>query len=119
MLDRCYNERCKSYPRYGGRGISVCAKWHSFASFLEDMGEKPDSYSIEREDVNGNYEKINCIWIPMKDQANNRRDLVFIEHAGLRLHIAEWSRRTMLPRAGISYRLSRGYPPGRVLGLEI
>jgi len=73
MKERCYNPRDKRYKDYGGRGVTVCKRWLDFASFLEDMGFRPSGYSIERIDVDGNYEPGNCVWLPMKDQWKTRR----------------------------------------------
>ena len=73
MIDRCYNANNDSFNHYGGRGITVCDRWHDVSSFIEDMGIAPDGYSIERHDVNGNYEPFNCSWIPLGKQSGNRR----------------------------------------------
>jgi len=71
-IKRCTSSSCERFKNYGGRGISVCDRWrHSFENFLADMGECPIGFSIERIDVDGNYEPSNCTWIPMKDQAKN------------------------------------------------
>lgn len=73
MKERCRNERHMSYPDYGGRGISVCDRWDDFANFLADMGEKPARASLDRIDVNGNYEPSNCRWASATTQAANKR----------------------------------------------
>ena len=74
MKQRCYNPKRKEYANYGGRGIEVCESWrNSFVSFFEDMGERPDGYTLDRIDVNGNYEPGNCRWVDWKTQATNKR----------------------------------------------
>lgn len=75
MIQRCENPKNKAYPYYGGRGISVCKEWReSFSAFLNDMGRKasPD-LSIDRIEVNGNYEFGNCRWATKIEQARNKR----------------------------------------------
>ena len=76
MKARCYNPNNKYYKNYGERGIEVCDRWKdSFENFFEDMGPKPSSkHSIDRIDVNGNYEPENCKWSTDQEQARNKRN---------------------------------------------
>jgi hypothetical protein len=76
MKKRCYNTNSINYKYYGGRGITICDRWlgvDGFKNFLEDMGQRPIGTSIDRINVNGNYELSNCRWATPKQQLNNRR----------------------------------------------
>jgi hypothetical protein len=74
MRKRCSYTKHKAYPQYGGRGIKVCARWQLFSNFYEDMGPCPYlKGSIERLNVDGDYEPDNCIWLPRTLQSANRR----------------------------------------------
>lgn len=74
MKQRCYNPNVTGYPNYGGRGITVCERWlESFQNFFEDMGECPEGMTLDRIDVNGNYEPNNCRWVGESLQKFNTR----------------------------------------------
>lgn len=99
MLSRCSDSKDSRYAAYGGRGIKVCAEWQDPARFIADMGATfTPGLELDRIDVNGNYEPSNCRWVTHAEQARNKRNLIYIEHQGLRLTAAEWSR-----KLGLSY----------------
>lgn len=101
IKERCYNKTCKKYPIYGQRGIKVCDRWkNDFLLFLEDMGKRPSNKtSIDRIDVNGDYCLENCRWADSKEQANNTRKCVYIEHEGVKLTLKQWSE-----KLGVNYK---------------
>lgn len=73
MRQRCSNPHLHAYQHYGGRGIKVCDRWHDFANFLADMGERPSGKTLDRIGPNGDYEPGNCRWATAKQQTRNRR----------------------------------------------
>lgn len=76
MKSRIKNKNRKDFIHYGGRGIKICFEWElSFENFLKDMGPRPSQkHSLDRIDVNGNYEPDNCRWATTQQQVENRRE---------------------------------------------
>jgi hypothetical protein len=92
MKARCKSQTHPSWSCYGGRGISVCERWVRFEAFLADMGEVPAGRSLDRINVNGNYEPGNCRWATMSVQGNNRRSCKFVSAFGESKTVANWTR---------------------------
>jgi hypothetical protein len=120
MKERCQNKRDKSYHNYGGRGIKVCKRWQKFLGFLRDMGKKPTlNHSIERVNNSLGYKPSNCIWATVLEQANNKRNNVWVEKDGIRLTASQWSRKLKLPRRTVSTRLKNGWSERRALTTKL
>ena len=108
MRGRCENEKDPSYRLYGGRGIRVCPQWSDFATFLADMGERPQGTSLDRIDVDKNYSPENCRWATRSEQQRNRRDSRKITANGETLNIQEWAARLKTDPQAIAWRLRKG-----------
>jgi hypothetical protein len=108
MLKRCNYPSQIGYHRYGGRGITVCKEWLVFENFLADMGVRPEGKSLDRIDVDGNYEKANCRWLSQRDQTNNMAKNHRLSYQGKNLTIAEWARELDLNVNTIRVRVMRG-----------
>lgn len=94
MIERCYNPKCKGYKDYGNRGIKVCDEWQEFTNFYRwalENGYK-ENLTIDRINVNGNYEPSNCRWATMLTQSNNKRNTIKITFDNEVHTLSEWSR---------------------------
>lgn len=112
MRERCSSPSCKGFAYYGGRGITVCDEWNdSFQAFYDwaisnGYGE---GLSIDRIDVDGNYEPSNCRWVSKNIQANNTRKNVSIEYNGESHTIAEWAKLLGIKYGTLHKRLEEGW----------
>lgn len=105
MRQRCSNPNDRGFINYGGRGIRVCPRWEEFANFLEDMGRRPsDGHSIERVDVDGDYEPSNCIWATVIVQLRNRRNTRYVKIGERVGKLADLAEEMGLPYEVLRYR---------------
>lgn len=113
MIDRCIRPEATGYKNYGGRGIVVCDEWmDDFDAFMKEIGPYPGKkYTIERINVNGNYEPGNVRWATQLEQTHNMRKNVFVDFRGERLCVAELARRFGICRTVLGSRLARGMTP--------
>lgn len=114
---RCYNPNNHNYSQYGGRGIKMCDRWkESFVLFLEDMGERTSKeHTLDRINVNGDYEPSNCRWATRRTQSNNRRDNVFLDINGERLTVSEFSVKYNINRSNVDYELRNGLSADEII----
>jgi hypothetical protein len=108
MIQRCTNINNKSFKDYGQRGINVSDSWRNFEIFLKDMGEAPIKYSIDRIDNNGNYEVGNCRWVSSMQNAQNKRNNVYVFLSnGENVTISEAARLTSIPETTLRRRFKK------------
>lgn len=109
MKQRCLNQRCESFPDYGGRGITVCEDWKenfcSFQKWAVENGYHKD-LTIERIDNNGNYCPENCKWSTRKEQQNNRRGVTQITYNGKTQSRAQWCEELGVSFSTVSFRVN-------------
>ena len=115
IKQRCYNENTREYPNYGGRGVVMCDEWLNnpetfvdwcYANGYNDKAPKGEC-TIDRIDVNGNYEPSNCRFITNLEQQNNRRDTKRYLYNGEEHTASEWSRILNIPYPTLSAGLHR------------
>lgn len=115
IIDRCCNPECEAYPRYGGRGIGICAEWRDAGNFCR--WALANGYqrgkTIERVNNDGWYAPTNCTWADRVIQARNRRTSRLITYQGRTQSVAAWSEELGIPYRTLYERLRRGTPVER------
>lgn len=110
MMNRCYSSKNTFYSDYGGRGIKVCDEWHDvgkFCRWAEDSGFE-EGLTIERIDVNGNYEPSNCKWITQLEQAWNKRNTFYCKIDGESIPVAKLAHDYNIPLKTLKSRYKQG-----------
>lgn len=121
IKSRCYNANVPSYPRYGGRGITMCEQWQfSYSTFLTDVGFAPSKeHSLGRLDTTLGYFKANCKWMTDEEISNVRTSVLKITHGDLTLTTKEWGDLTGLRPNLIASRLKKGWMVVEALGFKV
>lgn len=119
MRQRCCNPNAINYHIYGGKGIRVCDRWEDFTLFMEDMGPRPDGYTIERNDSDGNYEPSNCRWATRTEQNNNTSRNRFVTIDGKTQTVSQWARESGIHKNTIFRRLNHGITGSTLLCAEL
>jgi hypothetical protein len=112
VIDRCNNPNASNYQNYGGRGITIYDVWKGdFVSFYcwAMSNGYDEGLSLERIDVNGNYEPSNCKWIELHEQSRNKRDTKYAEINGVTKPLIEWAELYEMPYKSIMTRWYRGW----------
>ena len=119
MMARCHNVKSKCYARYGGKGVYVCERWHSFEAFFLDMGHPKPGMSIDRIDPAGNYDPSNCRWATSSEQARNKRNTRFETFRGITAPLADHCDRMGLDYKTVHRRITLGWPASKALSEPI
>ena len=115
-ITRCEYPSHRAFKSYGARGISMCSEWREdFRVFLKDMGERPEGYSLDRIDSEGDYEPGNCRWVFALEQAKNTRANVRLTFQGETLILADWAQRLGAAPNALRMRLQRGWSVEKAL----
>jgi len=116
MMYRCYNPKCPHFDQWGGRGITVCERWHHYPNYAADIGLPPSpKHQLDRRENDGPYSPDNCRWSLPIVQANNTTRNIFIEHEGKTLTVSQWAREQGMNVTTLRQRLARGMEPRRAL----
>lgn len=111
VRSRCENPKASYFEHYGGRGIRVCDEWQTWEAFRDwalANGYK-DGLTIDRIDVNGNYEPSNCKWITQAEQMRNTRKTRYLTVNGVKKPLVTWCEELGVSFGTASARFTRGW----------
>ena len=115
---KCYNPNDDHYKYYGARGIKVCDEWlnnpKAFYNWSMENGYQ-NNLTIDRIDVNGNYEPNNCRWVDMSTQVRNRRNTIYLTYKGETKPLMEWCEILHLKYGTIKRRYYKGWDAVKIL----
>jgi len=121
MISRCYNNKNKSYIRYGGRGITICDTWlnkkDGFQNFYNwaMVNGYQEGLTIDRINNNDNYNPDNCRWTTLKKQNNNRNNNVIFTYNNKTQTLEEWAEELGIKSYNLRNRRNRGNSIEKIL----
>lgn len=125
MRSRCNYKKNNRYDLYGGRGIKVCKEWDEYWIFRKwalengyDISAKRGECTLDRIDVNGDYEPNNCRFITNKEQNNNKRTNILLTYQNVTHTLKEWSEITGIKVGTIQQRYHKKWTPEKILTLK-
>lgn len=122
IKQRCYGIDCKNYKNYGARGIKVCDEWLNdfmcFYNWAMDNGYN-NELTIDRVDVNGNYEPSNCRWATMTEQANNKTTNHYVLYKGAKMTVKQLSDKYGIAYRTLLCRINRGWDVEKAVNTPI
>jgi len=116
MIQRCENENSSDYPKYGGKGISVCERWKDIENFIIDMGNPPSKlHTIDRINNKLGYNKENCRWATRMEQSVNRSNSIYIEG----IPIKQWAKSHNISYGVVLSRYSNGWNTEKIINTPV
>lgn len=121
IKQRCYNQNSDDYKYYGNKNIKLCSEWHNFQNFYNwaIANGYNKSLTIDRIDVNGNYEPSNCRWVSFKVQENNRSNNRLIKHNNKIHTLSEWSKIANIKYSTLKKRIDTGWDIEKALNYPV
>lgn len=115
MMQRCHNKDGADYSNWGGKGITVCARWHNFDNFAADLVNKPTKkHQLDRIDNNKGYSPDNCRWVTPKENMRNTSRVRKVTFDGVTHCVSEWAEIWGISPSMAHYRINAGWSPDKI-----